>query len=196
RQFEPARLRAGREDQCIGQIDVAGIAGEPERPARKFDLVDVVGDELGADVLGLLLHLLHQPGALDDVGEARVVLDVGGDSELAAGLDALNQYRLKHGSGGVDRRRVAGRTRPDDYDLGVGRLAHLEAPFFGEFALAPPRAGRGRKAQRPAPYNLRSLASHARYAEQSHMFVMGVPELALSNYLYRARLFRPAGGQE
>ena len=40
------------------------------------------------DVLGLGLHLLHQPGALDDVGEARIVLDVGGDGQLAAGLDA------------------------------------------------------------------------------------------------------------
>ena len=43
---------------------------------------------LGADMLGLLLHLLHQPGALDDVGEARVVLDVGGDGQLAARLNA------------------------------------------------------------------------------------------------------------
>ena len=70
---------------------------------------------------GLLRHLLHQPGALDDVGEARIVLDVGRDGELAAGLDALDQDRLEHGAGGVDRRRIAGRARPDDDDLGVRR---------------------------------------------------------------------------
>ena len=85
RQIEPARLRAGREDQRVGEVDVAGIAVEPERPPREIDLVDVVGDELGADMGRLLLHLLHEPGALDDVGKARIILDVGGDGELAAG---------------------------------------------------------------------------------------------------------------
>jgi len=49
----------------------------------------MVGDDPRADVFGLLDHLLHQPGTLDDVGEARIVLDVGGDGELAARLDAL-----------------------------------------------------------------------------------------------------------
>ena len=63
------------------------IAFEPERPRLQVDLGDVVHDDLGADVLGLRLHLLHQPGALDDVGEARVVLDVGGDGQLAARLE-------------------------------------------------------------------------------------------------------------
>ena len=106
-QIEPARLRAGRDDQGVGEIDVAGIAGQPERPLRQLDLADVVGDDPGADMLGLLLHLLHQPGALDDVGEARIILDVGGDGELAAGLDALDQHRLQHRARGIDRGGVA-----------------------------------------------------------------------------------------
>ena len=71
-------------------------------------------------MLGLLLHLLHQPGALDDVGEAGIVLHIGGDGELAAGLDALDQDRLQHGAGGIDRGRIAGRAGADDDDLGVG----------------------------------------------------------------------------
>ena len=84
----------------------------------------MIGDDLGADVLGLLLHLLHQPRALDDLGEARVVLDVGGDGELAAGLDALDQDRIQHGAGGIDRGRVAGGSGADDDDFRVGGLAH------------------------------------------------------------------------
>ena len=71
--------------------------------------VFVIGDDLGADVRRLGLHLLHEPGALDHVGEARIILDVGGDGELPARLDALDQHRLEHGAGRVDRRGVAGR---------------------------------------------------------------------------------------
>ena len=125
RQLQPARLRAGRDDQRIGQIDVAGIAFEPERPLAELDLVDVVGHDPGAHVLGLLLHLLHQPGTLDDVGKARIVLHVGGDGELAARLDALDQDRLQHRARRIDGGRIAGRPRADDDDLGMGALAHL-----------------------------------------------------------------------
>ena len=53
-----------------------------------------------------------------------IVLDVGGDGELAAGLDALDQDRLQHGARRIDGGRVAGRARADDDDLGVGGLAH------------------------------------------------------------------------
>ena len=123
-QIEPARLRAGRDDERVGEIDVAGIADQLEGPLRQFHLVHVVGDDAGADMLGLRLHLLHQPGSLDDVGEAGIVLDVGGDRELAAGLHALNQDRLQHGARGIDGGGVAGRSRADDHDFGVGRLCH------------------------------------------------------------------------
>ena len=92
---------------------------EDERAAVELDLDDDVVDDLGADVLGLRLHLVHEPGALDDVGEAGIVLDVGGDGELAAGLEALDHDRLEHGARRIDGRRVSGRTRPDDDDLGV-----------------------------------------------------------------------------
>ena len=109
-QIEPARLRAGRNDQRVGKIDLAGIAGQAERPIAELDLGDVIGDDAGADMLGLLLHLLHQPGTLDDVGKARIVLHVGGDGELPARLDALDQDRFQHGARGIDRGGVAGRT--------------------------------------------------------------------------------------
>jgi hypothetical protein len=119
RHAEPARLRTGRENHAVGEIDVAGVAGEPERPMRELELVDEIGDDLRSDMDRLLLHLLHQPGALDDVGEARVVFHVGGDGELPARLDALDQDRLQHRARGVDGRRIARRAGTDDDDLGV-----------------------------------------------------------------------------
>ncbi len=130
RQLQPARLRPGRDDERIGQIDVAGIAFEPERPPVERDLVDVIGHDPGAYVLGLLLHLLHQPGSLDDVGKARIVLDLGGDGELAARLDTLDEDGFQHRSRGVDGGRIAGRPGADDDDLGMGALAHLNDPWW------------------------------------------------------------------
>jgi hypothetical protein len=73
---------------------------------------------------GLLFHLLHQPGALDDVGKTRIVFHVGGDGHLAAGLDALDQHGFKHRARRVDRRGVTGRTGTDDDDLGVNGGRH------------------------------------------------------------------------
>src|SRR6202142_1287664 len=98
----------------------------------------MIVDQPGADMLGLLEHLLHQPGTLDDVGEAGIVFHVGGDGELAAGLDALDQDRFQHGTRGIDRGGVAGRTRADDPDLGVGRLWHCQRPPGGRRAQIAP----------------------------------------------------------
>ena len=97
RQPEPTRLRPGREDDAVGEIDVAGITAEAKWAAGKIDAVDVIGDEARAHMGRLRLHLLHQPRSLDDVGEARIILDVGGDRQLAAWLNALNEDRLEHG---------------------------------------------------------------------------------------------------
>ena len=131
---EPARLRAGGEDHGFRQIDVAAVAGQAERPLRQFELVDEIGDDLGADMRRLLLHLLHQPGALDDVGEAGIVFHVGGDGELAAGLDALDQYGFEHRARRVDRRGVTGGAGTDNDDLGMDRRGHRRLPLlFGGF---------------------------------------------------------------
>ncbi len=80
--------------------------------------------DAGADMGGLGFHLLHQPRALDDVGEPGVVLDVGGDHELAAGLHSGHQDRRQAGTGGIDGGGVAGGAGADDQDFGVMRLAH------------------------------------------------------------------------
>jgi hypothetical protein len=97
----------------------------------------------------LLFHLLHQPGTLDDVGKTRIVLDVGGDGELAAGLDTLDQHRFEHCAGGVDRRGVAGRAGADDDDLGVDGGRHRgrsvsEGSLASACAEMPGKASRRR----------------------------------------------------
>src|SRR5204863_9027943 len=79
RQSEPARLRARADQQTLRDIVVAGVAEAHEGTLRQVGFHDDVGDNTGADVLGLLAHLLHDPGSLDHLSEARIVLDVGGD---------------------------------------------------------------------------------------------------------------------
>ena len=81
---------------------------------------------------GLLFHLLHQPRALDHIGEARIILDIGGDGELAAGLNSLNQHRFEHRTRGINGRGVARWSRSDDDDLGVNRSGHVPALAFSE----------------------------------------------------------------
>ena len=51
------------------------------------------------------------------VGKAGVVLDVGGEHELAAGADAFDHERVQVGARGVDRGGEAGRARSDDDDF-------------------------------------------------------------------------------
>ena len=118
-QAQPARLGTGGDDQGVGGVGAAAVEPDPERPGGQVDAGDEVEQQLGAAVRRLLRHLLHQPGALDDLGEARIVLDVGGDRHLAARLQALDDDRRQIGAGGVDRRRQAGGAGADDQHLDV-----------------------------------------------------------------------------
>ena len=94
-------------------VYVIYIQASPEKiweALTKLELIDVVCHDLGADMRSLLFHLLHEPGALDDIGEAGEIFHVSGDRQLAAGLDALDQDRLKHRARGIDGGGVSGRT--------------------------------------------------------------------------------------
>ncbi len=121
---EPAGLGAGGDDHRARDVEVARVAGAAERSAAEIDAGDQVVDQAGADMLGLGGHLFHQPGALDGGGEAGVILDVGGDHQLAAGLQAGHQHRREAGAGGVDGRRVAGGAGADDQDGNMMRVRH------------------------------------------------------------------------
>ena len=65
-------------------------------------------------MLCLFLHLLHQPWALDHVRKAGIVLYIGGDSQLATGLQALHDNRFHSGARAIDGGGITCRARADD----------------------------------------------------------------------------------
>ena len=78
------------------------VAGELERD-------DVVEHDLGAEPLGLLLHLDHELRTLDSLGESGVVFDLGRLHELAARLNGTGDDEgAQVRAGSIDRGRVAG----------------------------------------------------------------------------------------
>ena len=116
-------------------IDVGAVLAcrrptTPNGPSREVDAVGVGGDELGAEALGLLAELRHQLGPEDAVGEAGVVLDVGGEHELAAGADALDDDGLQVGAAGVDGGGEPGGAGADDDEL--VEIRHSRPRFRGE----------------------------------------------------------------
>jgi hypothetical protein len=85
------------------------VGPDLERVRLEVHLRDVLRDELGALALGLAAEPLHEVGARDLLDEARVVLDVGREHQLAAGHEAagvepLEHERLQVRAGRVDRR--------------------------------------------------------------------------------------------
>ena len=113
---ELARRRAGRDDDGLCRVllvaDVHAV-----RLLGEVDSGHVVGQELGAEALGLRAEVLHHLRAEDTVPIARIVLDVARDHQLAAPVEALDHERLQVGARGVQRGRVAGRTTADDDHL-------------------------------------------------------------------------------
>jgi hypothetical protein len=99
-------------------VHAAVAEGHPLDVALELELGDVVEDDLGAEALGLLLHLHHEIGAHDALREAGEVLDLGGLHELAAELDrAGDEQGREVRARRVDRGRVSRRTGSDDDHL-------------------------------------------------------------------------------
>jgi hypothetical protein len=88
------------------------------------DLIDHIEDNSGANVLGLPLHLIHQPWTLDDFGETWVILDIRRDGHLPARLETGHKQRLQIGACCIDRCGVTGGPCADDQDLAVVTLRH------------------------------------------------------------------------
>ena len=127
---------AVRAVQGVADIEIPQIAGRDKGPAAEVERGDHVQDHTGPDMLGLGMHLLHQPGALDDLGKTGVVLDIGRNRQLPARLQAGHQNRLQIGARGVDRGRVARRPRADDQDLAVMTLRHpKKSVIFGQHTI-------------------------------------------------------------
>ena len=113
-QAELAVARTRRQDHRPRRVGVGGGLDDLHL-AGEVDLDDVVGDQLGAEPLGLGAHVVHQGRAHDAVAEAGEVLDLGGVHQRAAsGHRTLEHQRVQRGPRGVDRGRVARRSGADD----------------------------------------------------------------------------------
>ena len=109
---EPAGARAGRDDHRASLVLLV-LDPDAERPLREVDAGHVVGDELGAEALGLAPELRHHLGAHDPVGVAGIVLDVARDHQLAAPAEALDHERLQVCARSVKSRGVSRRPSAD-----------------------------------------------------------------------------------
>ena len=126
-QAELAVGRAHREDDRAGAVDGALAVGDGLDLAGQVDRGDVVGDELGAEALGLGAHVVHEVGAHDAVREAGEVLDLGRVHQRAAGgHGALEDEGREVRARGVDGGGVARGAGADDDDVADGvRTGHV-----------------------------------------------------------------------
>ena len=122
-------LAPGRDDHGLRPPRLVARLHE-ERTAREVDLGHVHGQDLGAEAGGLLLEPLHQLGSQEAVGEPRVVLDVGRQHELPAGVETLEHQGRQVRPGRVEGGRVPGRTRAD----------HDHVAFVASWFANPPTA--------------------------------------------------------
>ena len=120
------RLSLGRSSQrAVAPVEMMTVLARyssssihtPKGREERSTRAHVGGHQRGAEALGLGAHVLHQLRALDPLREARVVLDVRGEHELAARAEALDHQRRQVGARGVDGRGVAGGAAADDDHL-------------------------------------------------------------------------------
>jgi hypothetical protein len=156
---QPTGLRTGGDDDGVGGVAVARVGQTAERPVREIDFGNDVMLDDGANMARLRLHLLHQPRALNDVREARVIFDIRRYGELAAGLHSGDQNGVHVGTGRINRRREARWAGADDQDSGMMPLAHA-VPYGRTVTRCKelPRCDKWRgKGQSPQPVALRPL---------------------------------------
>ena len=114
-----------------------------EGPGRDVDPADLGRAQLGVEAQGLGPHDAHELGAHDPVDEAGVVLDLGGQHQLAAGLVAggrglaLDDEGVELGAGGVEGGGEAGRPAPDDDDLARAQASARASRPRREYRMAP-----------------------------------------------------------
>ena len=93
-----------------------------ERALGKIGLDDGAVQVLGAEPLGLLLHVLHQLRALDALGKSGEIFDLGGERKLAARLMSRDHQRFQTGARGIDGCGVSGAAGAEDDDIMHGRF--------------------------------------------------------------------------
>jgi hypothetical protein len=81
--------------------------------------------DFGAELLGLLFHVVDEVRSADAVGEARVVCHVGRQGELTAGFRPFQHEWVVVRAGGIDGRREPCDTGASDNESTVfGVLGH------------------------------------------------------------------------
>jgi len=112
---EQTRGGSRGDDQSFGLVGI--IAGRNcERAFGEVNIGDDTGIEFRAESLRLLAHILDQLVAQNAVGEARVIFDHGGQSELSARFMTVDHKGLQIGTRSVDRGGKAGAAAAyDDY---------------------------------------------------------------------------------
>ena len=101
---------AHRQDYGASAIRLAVSCHDRLNGAGEVDVRCVVPFDLGAELLGLPLHVFHELRAEDPRGESREVLDIGRVHECTARGDrASENERLKAGPCGIDRGGIARR---------------------------------------------------------------------------------------
>ena len=99
-EVQTAGIGACGNDDGIGSADglaalvVVPLGPHLEGPGGEVKLGDGLGDDLGAEALGLRAHVVHELGAADAVGESGEVLDVSGGRELTTGSSAIGEHAL------------------------------------------------------------------------------------------------------
>ena len=148
---EPQRRRPGGDDHRLRAV-LRAARPDPERTLGEVHLVDIDIDQARAEALGLGAHRGHQVRTLDAVGEARVVLDVAREHQLATRRRAGQDDRFQGRARGIDRGRQPGRAGPHDQELRVDPAAGARdgRRATGRGRRGIRRDGEGRRRGRPS----------------------------------------------
>jgi hypothetical protein len=130
RKPQPARARAGGDDDRL-RDDLALVDVQGERTARKVHLLQAAAGELRGEAFRLPAEAFHHLRPEDALRESGVVVDIGGEHELAArhvsgivAAAALHDQRLQVRPGGVQGGGQAGGARPEDDDTVLALFRH------------------------------------------------------------------------
>src|SRR5262249_43067549 len=129
-EVELARGRARGDDHGLGAVLLI-TDRNAEGVLREVDLGDIVGEELGSELLGLTTELAHKLWAEDALGEPRVVLHLARDHQLPAPLKALDHQRLQVRACAVKRGCISGGASADDDQLTHSIVVHISSKSTG-----------------------------------------------------------------
>ena len=125
---------AGREDYRLGTNGVAAAGDNRLDVALEVEFFGVIPLDCGAKPLGLLLHVFHEVGTHDALGEAGEVFHVCRVHQGATGGDGTGEHeRIESGSGRVDGGGVSGGTGTHNHNImnGGGSVSHKRILYLG-----------------------------------------------------------------